>query len=121
MAEFILAHVLHDGSTRPCCELGSFGHNDDGEVASALVTLADGFGNLVDIERPFRNQYGVSTARNTAVEGDPSRIAPHYFDDHDPVVRFRRRVNAVNRLAHDVTGSVEAEGVVRPAQIVIDR
>ena len=43
---------------------------------------------------------------------DPAGVAAHHLDDHDAVVRLRRRVQPVDRLRRDRDRGVEAERVV---------
>ena len=50
-----------------------------------------------------------------------SRLTAHHLDDHHPVVRLGRRVQAVDRLGGDRDGGVEAECVVGAAEVVVDR
>ncbi len=85
------------------------------------MPLANRFGHFVHVERPLGNQDDIRAARDAAVQGNPACIASHDFNDHDTVVSFSGRVDAVNRLAHNVAGRIESESVVRPAQIVVDR
>ena len=84
------------------------------------MTLADRFGDLVDVEGPLGNQNHIGAAGNAAVERDPASIASHDLDDNDAVVRFGGGVDAVNGFAYDVAGSIESESVVGSAQVVVD-
>ncbi len=52
---------------------------------------------------------------------DPAGVATHHLDDHDPVVRLRRRVQPVDRLRRDRDGGVEAERVIGAGEVVVDR
>src|SRR5437660_12406732 len=58
MSEFVLPHVLHDrgSGTGFRSKLGAFGDNDDGEITSSLMSLANRFRNFVDVEWALRNQ-----------------------------------------------------------------
>src|ERR1700729_218172 len=76
MTKLVLSHVLHHRSTCAGAELRAFGDDNDREVASALMPLANRFGDLVHIERPLWNQNRVRAAGNAAIQRNPSRIPP---------------------------------------------
>ena len=67
------------------------------------------------------DQDHVGAAGDAAHHRDPARVAAHHLDDHDAVVRLRRRVQAVDRLGRDADRGVEAEGVVGAREVVVDR
>jgi hypothetical protein len=48
-------------------------------------------------------------------------VPPHHLDDHDAVVGLGGRVQPVDRFRRDEDGGVEAERVVRPGEVVVDR
>jgi hypothetical protein len=52
---------------------------------------------------------------------DPAGVAAHHLDHHHAVVRLGGRVQPVDRLGTDRDRSVEAEGVVRRREVVVDR
>src|SRR5258708_20600628 len=110
MTKLILAHVLQDGG--PCGgigrELRTLSDDDNGKVAAAFMALANRFGNFVDVKWPFRNQDHIGPAGDTAVQRNPTRVAPHHFYYHHTVVSLGRRVKAVDRLAHSVAGPIES-------------
>src|SRR5699024_6124703 len=56
----------------------------------------------------------------TSVQTDPPDVAAHDLDDHAAVVGLCGGAQSVDRLGGDGLGGVEAEGVVRVAQIVVD-
>ena len=101
-------------------ELGAFGRDHDAEVFAAGVAQADQFGDLIDIDRDFRNQNDVGAAGDAAVERDPSGMAPHDFDDDNAVVRFGGGVDAVDGAGGDVDRGIEAKGEVGAGEIVVD-
>ena len=53
--------------------------------------------------------------------GDPAGVAAHHLDDDDPVVRLGGGVKTVDRVAGDLHGGIEAEGVVGAGEVVVDR
>ena len=122
VAELILAHILQNRGSLAGFggKLRAFGDNHDGKVAAALVTLADGVGNFVDIEGAFGNEDDVGAAGDTAVKSDPTRVAAHDLYDHDAVVSFGGSVDAVEGFTDDVAGGVESKGVIGAAKIVVD-
>ena len=62
------------------------------------MTLPNGLGNFVEIEGTLGNENHVGAARDAAVNSDPARIAPHYFDHDHAIVSFSRGVNAIDGL-----------------------
>ena len=59
-------------------------------------------------------------AGDARVRGDPSGVPTHHLAHDDPVVRLRRRSQAVDRLRGDLHGGVEAEGDLGARQVVVD-
>jgi hypothetical protein len=82
-----------------------------------LERLAHG----VDLERPLGDEDRVGAAGETRVGGDPAGVAPHHLDHDHAVVRFRRGVQAVDRVGRDLDSGVEAERDVGSGEVVVDR
>src|SRR5205823_5807750 len=95
-------------------------HDDDAELRAPFVAGAQPLGDDVDVERDFRNEDRVRAACDAGVQGNPSGVAPHDLDDHDAMVRFGRRVQAIDRFGRKRDGGVEAETVRRADDIVVD-
>ncbi len=57
---------------------------------------------------------------NAAVQRDPSGVAAHHLDDHDAAVRFRRGVQAVDRIRSERHRGVEAEAAGCAPDVVVD-
>ncbi|CAB4870406.1 unannotated protein [freshwater metagenome] len=93
----------------------------DREAASAGMARPQPVADLFEIERPLRDEDRVGAARHPRMAGDPSGVAAHHLDDEHPVVGLGRGVEAVDRVGGDLDGGVEAEGVVGPGEIVVDR
>ena len=85
------------------------------------MALADRLRHLVEVDRDLGHEDHVGAAGDAAHHGDPTRVAAHHLDDHDAVVRLRRRVQPVDRLGGDEDRGVEAEGVVGAREVVVDR
>ena len=62
----------------------------------------------------------MGAAGDSGVEGDPTGVAPHDFDDHDAVMGFGGGVDAVDGVGCDVDGGVKAEGDVGGGEVVVD-
>ena len=58
---------------------------------------------------------------HAGVQGDPAHVAAHDLGDHAAVVRFAGGAEPVDGLGGDLDGGVEAEGVVRGVEVVVDR
>ena len=77
--------------------------------------------DLLDGQRMLGDQDHVGAARDPAHDRDPAGVAAHHLDDHHAVVRLGGRVQPVDRLGRDRDRGVEAEGVVRSGEVVVDR
>ena len=119
MAELVL--VRRDRLHRALLRQRALGDDDDREEAPARVTAPDQAADLLDVERPLGDQDHVGAAGEPRVEGDPAGVAAHHLDDHHPVVRLGRRVQAVDRVGGDLHSGVEAERHIGPAEVVVDR
>src|SRR3954454_3101735 len=95
--------------------------DDDRERPPVLVAVADAVADLLDVERPLRDEDHVGAAGDAGIAGDPARVPPHHLDDDHAVVRLRRGVQAVDRIGGDLHGGLEAEGEVGAGEIVVDR
>ena len=71
-------------------------------------------------ERDLRDEDDVGAARDAGVDGDPSGIPAHDLQDHYPLMAFRGRVQAVERVGRAGDGGVEPEGHDRGGEIVVD-
>ena len=85
------------------------------------MPVDDGVRDLLQRERPLRDQDHVRAAGEAGEDGDPAGEPAHDLDDHHAVVRFGGRVEAVNRLGGDVDGRVESEGGLRAFDVVVNR
>src|SRR5579885_3466160 len=116
MTELIhLALVLRPG------QVAALADDDDREVLSACVPAPDLAADLLDVDRPFRDEDHVRAAGDAAHHGDPAGVAAHHLHHHDAVVRLGGRVQPVDRLRADRDGGVEAERVVGAGEVVVDR
>src|SRR5207237_6319105 len=102
-------------------QLAAFADDDDREVLATAVAAVDLVADDVVVDGDLGDEDHVRAAGDPTVHGDPAGVAAHYLDDHDAVVRLGRRMQAVDRLCADRDGRIEAEGVVGPGEIVVDR
>ncbi len=100
--------------------LYAFGKGDDGELLAEDVALVDVGADVLDGEGNFGNENDVSAAGDSGVQGNPSGVASHDFDDHDAMVRLGGGVDAVDGIGCDVDGGVEAEGDIGGGEVVVD-
>src|SRR5437879_2822573 len=101
-------------------KLDAFGDDDEAETFAAEFAGADGIADIFEFEGYFGDQDDVCAAGDSGTQGDPTRVAAHHFDEHDPVMRFGGGVEAVNSFGGDHQGGVEAEGDFRGVKIVVD-
>src|SRR5688572_25605095 len=55
------------------------------------------------------------------MKSDESRVSPHYFEHHHPVVTLSGRMELVDRLDGRADGGIETERRDRAAYVVVDR
>src|SRR5262245_46726728 len=84
------------------------------------MTLLQGFSYFINFEGTFWNEDHIAATGNTAVNGNPSRVAAHHLDDDYAVVRFSRRVQTVDGFVGNIHCSIEAETKVGASQVVVD-
>src|SRR5437879_2647042 len=93
----LLTRTNHDLAISRTC---SFGNDDNGRGAAAISARVYGGSDLVVIERDLRDQNNVRTARDAAMQRNPSRVAPHHFEHHDALVTRGCRMQTIERI-HD--------------------
>ena len=89
--------------------------------APKRFALANRGRDLLGIVRNLRHQDHVGAAGDAGLQRDPPGVAAHHFDDHDALVRFRRRVQAIDRVRRKRHRGVEAETAGRADDVVVDR
>lgn len=85
-----------------------------------IESLPDDLGEPVDVEGAFRHHDGVGTARHARVQGDPSGVAAHQFDDHDALMRLGGGLEPVQCLGRHRHRRVETEGDIGAGDVVVD-
>src|SRR5215472_2041167 len=70
-------------------KLYALGHHDKAEALAAEFPRAHGIANVFEFKGNLRYQDDVRSTGNSRVQCDPSRVAAHYFDEHDAMMRFR--------------------------------
>ena len=94
-------------------------HDNSSQITGRLARL-DYARDLVVIEWNFGNQNDVGAAGDTAVQCDPSGVAPHHFDNHDPPVTCRSGVHSIERIHHNIDSGIESERRCCRFEIVVD-
>ena len=105
---------------RPASWKRPFRHDDDAEMRPPSIALAQTLGDDGDVERNFRDQNRIGSAGDTGVQRDPPGVVAHHFHHHDAPVRFRGRVQAIDRVGGEVDGGVEPETVRGADDVVVD-
>ena len=85
------------------------------------MAVLDQATDLVDVEWDLWNEDHVGAAGDAGMQRDPAGVPPHHLDHQNPVMAFRRRVQAVDRLGRYLQRGVEAEGDIGGAEVVVDR
>src|SRR4029077_2513634 len=102
-------------------QLAALADDHDGEVLPAGVPLPDRLRDYLEVDLARRHEDLVGPPGDAAHHGDPTGLTAHHLDDHDAVVRLGGRVEPFDRLGRDEDRGVEAEGVVRAREVVVDR
>ena len=89
-------------------------------LSTSLGSQSYSLGDLLDVVRDFRNQNRVRGPGYPGVQRDPTGVSTHHLYDHHAIVRFGRRVQAVDRLGGDGDRGVEAESRDRAVEVVVD-
>ena len=100
--------------------LGAFGDDDDAELRAERLALANRGRDLFGIVGNLRQQDHVGAAGDAGLQRDPAGVAAHHFDDHDALVRFRRRVQPIDRIGRKRHRGIETETARRPDDVVVD-
>ncbi|MNX90407.1 hypothetical protein D3C86_1224530 [compost metagenome] len=77
-------------------------------------------GQLLHVEGDLGDQDDVDRAGHARLEGDPARGAAHDLEDHHPVVALGGGEQLVDGLGGRGHRRVEAEGLVRRVEVVVD-
>jgi hypothetical protein len=99
----------------------TLGDDDDRELRTELVALADRVGDVCEVVGDLGDEHGVRTARHTRVERDPAGVATHHLDDDDATVRRGGREQAIDAQRGEVDGGVEPERRGGSLEVVVDR
>src|SRR5262245_66686190 len=94
LAGFGVRARSHELSLFLACALG---HDDDRELLSQALALADLFTTAFVGERNLRNRNDVFAACDAVVERDPAGVASHDVENRHAVVTFYRCLKPVTR------------------------
>ena len=93
---------------------------DDREALAVLRTLFDGLRNLFRGIRDLRDDDDVRARSDARVQRQPAGLVAHDLDDEHARVGKSGRMDGVDDLRGDVHRRLEAEGQLRPPQVVVD-
>ena len=99
---------------------GSFGDDNYGVLPLTRRCFLQMVGHFMDVVRDFGNQDCVSLSRDTGMERNPTRITAHHFDDDDPAMSLRGRVQPIDALGGERHGRGETKGRKGRTKVVID-
>lgn len=99
----------------------SLSDDDDGEPEPERLALTNLGEDPPRVVRNLRDEDGVRAARDPRAKRDPTRVASHDFDDHDPLVGLRGRVESVDGTRRRLDRRVEADRLLGAADIAVDR
>jgi hypothetical protein len=99
----------------------ALGHHDDGERAAAALARLEHVTHRLEPVRFLRDHDVVGAPSHPAHGGDPAGSVAHHLDHHHALMALGGGVKPLDRLAHGVDRGVEAEAVVGPVQVVVDR
>ena len=69
--------------------------DDDAVIQAGGATMAYNLSHLLDPSGKFRDKNAVGSSRDAGERGNPAGVPSHDFANHYPMVRFRRRTQAV--------------------------
>src|SRR6185369_9982757 len=76
--------------------------------------------DLCNIKGYLGDQDHISSAGNARLQRNPAGIAPHYLQDHHPVVALGGGVQFVQGIGGGFQGGIVAEGEVCLTQVIVD-
>src|ERR1700682_5302933 len=89
--------------------LHALGHDDDAEILSFTATMMQVLDDRLELCRKLRDDDHVGAPGQAAHHRDPTGVATHHLDDHHPVVRGGRGMQAIECLDDDPDSSIETE------------
>ena len=93
---------------------------DDREALAVLRTLFDGLRDLFRGVRDLRDDDDVRARGDARVQRQPAGLVAHDLDDEHARVGKGGRMDGVDDLRGNVHRRLEAEGQLRPPQVVVD-
>ena len=97
----------------------AFGHHDQRGAASRLDRFHPDT-NLFDGLRLLWDENGVCATGHTRMQGNPAHVPTHHLEHHAAAVRVGGSAQTVDCLGGNFHGGVEAEGVIRGGEVVVD-
>ena len=99
---------------------GAFRHKHYRRVLALAETVLDKFSQLVDFCRDLRDDSGLSTGSNRAIESEEAGIASHHFDKEQTFMARSRVADLVDTFHDRVQGCVVTDRGVRSVKVIID-
>ena len=115
------SRVVEIGGLPPLRRYRALRHDHDRELRTLVVAPTDMPGDLLDVEGYLGDQDRLGGRGEASEESDPTRVAAHQLDNHDPLVRGRGRVQLVDGVGGGLHRGVEAEGDRCRLEVVVDR
>ena len=110
--------VLHN-RTPSSCGMGALGHNNNRVFFPFILSHPDLLGDFFKVVGNFRDQDAIGGTGNADIQLNPSRLAPHDFNDHDPLVKFGSRLQSIKTTGSKGNNRVKAKHDYSLMQIVI--
>src|SRR5450830_1210679 len=98
----------------------SLGDDDDGEILPLFLPLLEVCCQRLYGYRLLGDGYEIGPPCEAAVQCQPARLTAHDLHDHDPVMRRRRRMELVQRIADRRNRAVESYAEVGAKDVIVD-
>ena len=84
------------------------------------AALLDSLDNIAYIIRYLGNKYYIRSAADPGVEGEPTRVTAHEFNNEHAAMRGCRRMDIINNICRNVNGALEPEGGIGSPNVVVN-
>jgi hypothetical protein len=99
----------------------TFRDDDHRTLVSLRISLSHCLGDFFPFEWNLRDEDHICAPADPSVQGDPSCVPAHYFQDHCPFVTGGSRVQSIEGVGHAAHRGVKAKRHGGGFDVVIDR
>ncbi len=100
--------------------MNSFGNHHNGEFFACIIPVLKFFTDPLHGKVHFGDQDLICPSGNACHDGNPPDIAPHDFNNDNPVVRLSGCMEPVNRFSYGRDSGIKSERHICSADIIVD-